>query len=85
MARWIRRILEERFPGKAEVAYVDVHSEHLNDYPEVKTGIERGRLLPPVVAVNGRVVSEGSVFLDAIQAALGAVNEALGPAAEAAG
>lgn len=56
---FVRRRMQERFPGHITVQYVELFSPESFAFSEAMQGIQEERYHVPVVLVDGEVVSEG--------------------------
>ena len=56
--------MKERFGDKVEVKFVDVTSEELQDYPEIKEILDKVRL--PLTVINGKPKFHGGLAPDMI-------------------
>lgn len=59
-ARWIGSLLSARFGDRVRLEYVDLLGPGMDRFPEIAALMLAGEAVPPVVTVDGVVVTSGS-------------------------
>lgn len=77
-AGFVTQRLHARFGNDVAVAYVDLFSPEMAGHPDVETRIAADGLVPPVVVVDGSVLSSGGKLnVSAIERAIASAIESV--------